>query len=169
MVAPSSTCSKQDSSVPHDQQSSSETASEPLLCADSHTDEPSAPRIAWLFSILLGYSRLMWGRFVLHRDLGTMLRCHVATFGAFGPASRKLLYHRMKATSSSSARFIAVLLCATLAFTLRLADIGVFPLMVFYTAISLTVFRGRSDPQRRIIGPLGLVNSRRERASPMPQ
>ena len=33
------------------------------------TDEPSTPRIVWLFSLVLGYSRLIWVRFVLHQDL----------------------------------------------------------------------------------------------------
>jgi hypothetical protein len=39
------------------------------------TDEPSAPRIVWLFSLVLGYSRLIWARFVGHQDLQTVLRC----------------------------------------------------------------------------------------------
>ena len=39
-------------------------------------------RIVWLFSLVLGYSRLLWGRFVLHQDLQTVLRCHLAAFAA---------------------------------------------------------------------------------------
>jgi hypothetical protein len=38
------------------------------------TDEPGAARIVWLFSLVLGYSRLIWARFVAHQDLQTVLR-----------------------------------------------------------------------------------------------
>jgi transposase len=60
------------------------------------TDEPTTPRIVWLFSMVLGYSRLIWARFVVHQDLATVLRCHVAAFEALGGAPRELLYDRMK-------------------------------------------------------------------------
>ena len=30
-------------------------------------DEPGVTRIVWLFSLVLGYSRLLWARFVLHQ------------------------------------------------------------------------------------------------------
>ncbi len=60
------------------------------------TDEPTTPRIVWLFSMVLGYSRLVWARFVVHQDLATVLRCHVAAFEALGGAPRELLYDRMK-------------------------------------------------------------------------
>ena len=60
------------------------------------TDEPTTPRIVWLFSMVLGYSRLLWARFVVHQDLATVLRCHVAAFEAFGGAPREILYDRMK-------------------------------------------------------------------------
>jgi transposase len=33
------------------------------------TDELGAERIVWLFSLVLGHSRIMWGRFVAHQDL----------------------------------------------------------------------------------------------------
>ena len=59
-------------------------------------DEPTTPRIVWLFSMVLGYSRLIWTRFVMHQDLPTVLRCHVAAFDALGGAPRELLYDRMK-------------------------------------------------------------------------
>jgi transposase len=59
-------------------------------------DEPTTPRIVWLFSMVLGYSRLIWARFVVHQDLATVLRCHVAAFEAMGGAPRELLYDRMK-------------------------------------------------------------------------
>ena len=31
-------------------------------------DEPGVTRIVWLFSLVLGHSRLLWARFVLHQD-----------------------------------------------------------------------------------------------------
>ncbi len=60
------------------------------------TDEPSAPRIVWLFSLVLGYSRLIWARFVAHQDLQTVLRCHMAALAALGGVPREILYDRMK-------------------------------------------------------------------------
>ena len=33
------------------------------------TDEPGVTRIVWLFSMVLGYSRLIWARFIVHQDL----------------------------------------------------------------------------------------------------
>jgi len=60
------------------------------------TDEPSAPRIVWLFSLVLGYSRLIWARFVAHQDLQTVLRCHMAAFAALSGVPREILYDRMK-------------------------------------------------------------------------
>lgn len=60
------------------------------------TDEPSTPRIVWLFSMVLGHSRLIWARFVAHQDLATVVRCHVAAFEALGGSPRELLYDRMK-------------------------------------------------------------------------
>ena len=60
------------------------------------TDEPSETRIVWLFSLVLGYSRLIWARFVAHQDLQTMLRCHIGAFAALGGVPREVLYDRMK-------------------------------------------------------------------------
>src|SRR5215212_8101641 len=60
------------------------------------TDEPGVKRIVWLFSLVLGHSRLIWARFVLHQDLQTILRCHTAAFAAIGGAPREILYDRMK-------------------------------------------------------------------------
>jgi transposase len=40
-------------------------------------DEPGVKRIVWLFSMVLGYCRLIWARFVLHQDLQSVLRCHI--------------------------------------------------------------------------------------------
>ena len=59
------------------------------------------PRIVWLFSMVLGYSRLVWARFVMHQDLATVLRCHVGAFEAFGGAPREILYDRMKTAVTS--------------------------------------------------------------------
>jgi len=60
------------------------------------TDEPMTPRIVWLFSMVLGHSRLIWARFVMHQNLPTVLRCHVAAFEAIGGVPREILYDRMK-------------------------------------------------------------------------
>jgi transposase len=59
-------------------------------------DEPSAVRKVWLFSLVLGYSRLIWARFVSHQDLQTVLRCHMAAFEALGGVPHEILYDRMK-------------------------------------------------------------------------
>ena len=45
---------------------------------------------------MLGYSRLIWARFVLHQDLQSVLRCHIAALEAMGGAPRTILYDRMK-------------------------------------------------------------------------
>src|SRR5829696_4307064 len=59
-------------------------------------DEPGAERIIWLFSLVLGHSRMMWARFVAQQDLATVLRCHVAAFEALGGVPEQILYDRMK-------------------------------------------------------------------------
>ena len=60
------------------------------------TDEPGAERIIWLFSLVLGHSRRLWGRFVTHQDMQTVLRGHAAAFEALGGAPAEILYDRMK-------------------------------------------------------------------------
>jgi transposase len=60
------------------------------------TDEPGAERIVWLFSLVLGHSRMMWGRFVLHQDMQTLLRCHADAFVALGGVPAEILYDRMR-------------------------------------------------------------------------
>ena len=60
------------------------------------TDEPGVRRIVWLFSMVLGFSRLIWARFVIHQDLQSVLRCHIAALEAIGGAPREILYDRMK-------------------------------------------------------------------------
>jgi transposase len=60
------------------------------------TDEPALTRIVWLFSFVLGFSRLIWARFGLHQDMQTVLRCHMAAFDAIGGIPHEILYDRMK-------------------------------------------------------------------------
>ena len=62
----------------------------------SFTDEPDITRKVWLFSIILGHSRWLWGRFVASQNLQSVLRCHVAAFEAMGGVPEELLYDRMK-------------------------------------------------------------------------
>ena len=59
-------------------------------------DEPGVSRIIWLFSLVLGHSRHIFARFVLHQDLQTLLRCHMAAFEAIGGVPVEILYDRMK-------------------------------------------------------------------------
>jgi transposase len=59
-------------------------------------EEPGAERIVWLFSLVLGHSRMMWARFVAQQDLATVLRCHVAAFEALGGVPEQILYDRMR-------------------------------------------------------------------------
>ena len=37
------------------------------------TDEPEVERVVWLFSMVLGHSRFIFARFVMHQDLQTLL------------------------------------------------------------------------------------------------
>jgi Integrase core domain len=46
--------------------------------------------------MVLGYSRLIWCRFVVHQDMQSVLRCHIAALEAIGGAPREILYDRMK-------------------------------------------------------------------------
>jgi transposase len=59
-------------------------------------DEPGVRRIVWLFSMVLGCSRLIWARFVIHQDQQSVLRCHIAALEAIGGGPREILYDRMK-------------------------------------------------------------------------
>ena len=60
------------------------------------TDEPDDTRIVWLFSLVLGHSRFIFARFVMHQDLQTLLRCHMQAFAALGGVPIEILYDRMK-------------------------------------------------------------------------
>ena len=53
-------------------------------------------RKVWLFALVLGHSRFLWGRFCSGQDQGTVLRCHILAFEAIGGASQEILYDRMK-------------------------------------------------------------------------
>ena len=60
------------------------------------TQEPGVTRIFWLFSMVLGHSRWLWGRFCPTQDLQTVMRCHIDAFDAMGGAPCEVLYDRMK-------------------------------------------------------------------------
>jgi transposase len=58
--------------------------------------EPGVTRRVWLFTMVLGHSRWLWGRFCTGQDLQTVLRCHIDAFAAMQGAPAELLYDRMK-------------------------------------------------------------------------
>lgn len=60
------------------------------------TDEPGVVRKVWLFSMILGHSRWLWGRFVASQNLQSVLRRHVGAFEAIGGAPEEILCDRMK-------------------------------------------------------------------------
>ncbi|AZO52012.1 MAG: IS21 family transposase [Mesorhizobium sp.] len=60
------------------------------------TDAPGVTRIVWLFSLVLGHSRYIFARYVIHQDLQTLLRCHMQAFDAIGGVPIEILYDRMK-------------------------------------------------------------------------
>jgi transposase len=60
------------------------------------TDDPGVSRVVWLFSLVLGHSRFLFARYVLHQDLQTLLRCHIQAFEAIGGVPLEILYDRMK-------------------------------------------------------------------------
>lgn len=59
-------------------------------------EEPGVARVFWLFSMVLGHSRWLWGRFCPTQDLQTVMRCHIDAFDAMGGAPCEVLYDRMK-------------------------------------------------------------------------
>src|SRR5947199_6327388 len=63
-------------------------------------DEPGTEHVVWLFSLILGHSRMLWGHFVWHQDLQTLLRCHAAAFEALGGVPEQILYDRMRTVFS---------------------------------------------------------------------
>jgi transposase len=60
------------------------------------SDKPDKVEIVWLFSMVLGFSRLIWARFAYRQTLQTVLACHRAAFEAIGGIPREILYDRMK-------------------------------------------------------------------------
>jgi transposase len=60
------------------------------------SDDPGSRRIVWLFSLVLGHSRFLFARYVMHQDLQTLLRCHMQAFEAIGGVPIEILYDRMK-------------------------------------------------------------------------
>lgn len=60
------------------------------------TSAPDSVQIVWLFSMVLGFSRLIWGRFARRQTMQTVLACHRAAFEAIGGVPREILYDRMK-------------------------------------------------------------------------
>lgn len=59
-------------------------------------DQPGVRRRVWLFALVLGHSRWLWGRFCPSQKLDTVLRCHVLAFEVCGGATAEVLYDRMK-------------------------------------------------------------------------
>ncbi len=53
-------------------------------------------RKLYLFSMILGYSRKMYGELVERCDLPTFLDCHIRAFLYFGGVPEQILYDRMK-------------------------------------------------------------------------
>ncbi|MFV1292776.1 IS21 family transposase, partial [Klebsiella pneumoniae] len=60
------------------------------------TNEPGVVRKVWLFSMVLGHSRWLWGRFCPNQGLETVMRCHIAAFEAMAGCCTEILYDRMK-------------------------------------------------------------------------
>lgn len=50
----------------------------------------------YLFSMILGYSRRIYGELIQRCDLPTFLDCHIRAFGFFGGVPGQILYDRMK-------------------------------------------------------------------------
>lgn len=59
-------------------------------------EDPTEMVTLWLFTLVLGHSRYLWGQFVWHQDLLTVLGCHLQAFAALGGVPREILYDRMK-------------------------------------------------------------------------
>ncbi len=58
--------------------------------------EPEVERVVWLFSMVLGHCRYLYGEFAWRQTLDTVVRCHIAAFNEFGGTPRQCLYDRMK-------------------------------------------------------------------------
>ena len=65
-------------------------------CMIRYNEAPEQVRKVWLFSMVLGHSRHLWGRFCEDQQLHTVLRLHIEAFESLGGVPRHLLYDRMK-------------------------------------------------------------------------
>lgn len=59
--------------------------------------EPQQVRVVWLFTMILGFSRYLFGRFVMRQTLSELVRCHLRAMAEFQGVPREVLYDRMKA------------------------------------------------------------------------
>ena len=59
-------------------------------------DNPDLVRHVWLFSMILGFSRHQFCRFVWRQDLATVVRCHIMAFQALEGVPLEILYDQMK-------------------------------------------------------------------------
>jgi transposase len=50
----------------------------------------------YLFSMIMGYSRKLYGEFIERCDLPAFLDCHIRAFAAFGGVPTEILYDRMR-------------------------------------------------------------------------
>lgn len=60
------------------------------------TDAPGVKQVVWLFTMVLGYSRFLWGRYCPNQKLAAVLRCHIDAFADLGGVPEEILYDRMK-------------------------------------------------------------------------
>ena len=60
------------------------------------SDNPDQERVVWLFSLVLGFSRFLFARFVPGQGMAEVIRCHLAAFAVLGGVPREILYDRMK-------------------------------------------------------------------------
>jgi transposase len=58
--------------------------------------EPGVLCKVWLFSMVLGHSCWLWGRFCPNQAMETVMRCDIAAFSAMGGACTEILHDRMK-------------------------------------------------------------------------
>lgn len=52
--------------------------------------------VLYLFSMILGYSRISYHEFIKKRDMESFLDCHIRAFEHFGGVPEEILYDRMK-------------------------------------------------------------------------
>lgn len=59
-------------------------------------DQPDHERVVWLFSLVLGFSRFLFARFVPGQGMAEVVRCHLAAFARLDGVPQEILYDRMK-------------------------------------------------------------------------